>query len=94
MGHFLQSLYIQKGPTIIHKIVFLVTLDCSSLHWEKTFYIVYVSANIHQERVLVSLGFGRILLFIRPFYVKTFVAKERNKQTINASQNLFKIPSC
>ena len=40
---------------------------------------VYASDSIQQERLPVSLEVGRILLIIRPIYVKAFVAKVAKK---------------
>ena len=41
--------------------------------------IVYASDSIQQERLPVGFEVGRILLIIRPIYIKAFVAKEANK---------------
>ena len=39
---------------------FFVTLDCWSLQWGKTDWIVCANDSIQQERLFVSLGVGRI----------------------------------
>ena len=54
---------------------------------------VYASDSIQQERLSVSLEVGRIY-FNHLTYLCRGLCCERSKQTLNASQDQYKIPSC
>ena len=79
---------------IVSIIVLFVTLDWLSLHWDKTDCIQFTPVIAFSKRDYLFVW----KLVEYTFNYQTYLCKgfrcERSKQTVNASQDWYKIPSC